>query len=251
MSAIQPSLFEFMPVPLDRVEAYVRSILESRKRANASGQLGEDVEHLRAAYMQHVADAVTRASCAEEGRSNVKFHVVERRHGRWVAVCGTGSDGMVLMSGQTVPAHSVPAHCRCRKSLCQRRFYGAEQDVSAPAPEAAQPMVPNTTLERLVDAYGRACVEHSHRASSISEEAKYRAYAALMDHARQRGSLAAPAGDEWNAEADRLKKCVDYATSGQEEYAFRAQLSVHLRQRVQPAPSASTAPAKDQQKGGA
>ncbi len=39
-------------LPLDGAEAHVRSILESRKRANASGQLGEDVENIRAAYLQ-------------------------------------------------------------------------------------------------------------------------------------------------------------------------------------------------------
>jgi hypothetical protein len=52
MSALQLSLFGPVPSPLDAVEAYVRSILESRKRANASGQLGEDVENIRASYMQ-------------------------------------------------------------------------------------------------------------------------------------------------------------------------------------------------------
>jgi hypothetical protein len=72
--------------------------------------------------------AVTQASCAEEGRSNVKFHVVEKRHGTWFAVCGSGSDGMTMMSAQTVPAHTISLQSRCRKSLCQRRFYGADQD---------------------------------------------------------------------------------------------------------------------------
>ena len=37
-------------LPLDGAEAHVRMILESRKRANASGQLGEDVENIRAAF---------------------------------------------------------------------------------------------------------------------------------------------------------------------------------------------------------
>ena len=55
MSAFQLSLFDLVPAPLDAVEAYVRSILESRKRTNASGQLGEDVENIRAAYMQRAA----------------------------------------------------------------------------------------------------------------------------------------------------------------------------------------------------
>lgn len=44
----------FGPDP-DEVEAYVRSILESRRRANASGQDGEDVALIRAAYMQRHA----------------------------------------------------------------------------------------------------------------------------------------------------------------------------------------------------
>lgn len=51
MSAHQLSLFDPAPA-LDAVEAFVRSILESRKRANASGQLGEDAANIRAAYFQ-------------------------------------------------------------------------------------------------------------------------------------------------------------------------------------------------------
>jgi hypothetical protein len=40
-----------------RVEAYVQTILDSRRRANASGQRGEDVASIRAAYLQRVAHA--------------------------------------------------------------------------------------------------------------------------------------------------------------------------------------------------
>jgi hypothetical protein len=69
-----------------------------------------------------------RASCAEEGASNVKFHVVERSgyRSRWEAVCGT----QTLMSQDTVPAHAISPQARCRKSLCQRRFFGADQDAA-------------------------------------------------------------------------------------------------------------------------
>jgi hypothetical protein len=34
--------------------------------------------------------------------------------------------------------------------------------------------------------------------------------------------------ETWHEKADRLKKCVDYATSGHEQFMFRQQLSAHL-----------------------
>lgn len=82
--------------------------------------------------------AVTQASCAESGTSNVKFHVVERRQGILWAVCGTGNDGGTFMSDQTLPAHTISPPSRCRKSLCQRRFYGADQDAAAGVPEGGK-----------------------------------------------------------------------------------------------------------------
>jgi hypothetical protein len=71
---------------------------------------------------------VTQASCADSGTSKVKFHVVEYRQGLWWAVCGTGNDGSTMLSTNPIPAHTVPKQGRCGKSLCQRRFFGADED---------------------------------------------------------------------------------------------------------------------------
>lgn len=49
-----------------------------------------------------------------------------------------------------------------------------------------------------------------------------------------RAALAQPDDAAWHAEADRLKKCVDYATSGIEQEHFRRLLSQHLHAAMAP-----------------
>jgi hypothetical protein len=66
-----------------------------------------------------------QASCADEGTSNVKFHVVRYvsgQYGYWEAVCGTGADGATMMSHDTLPAASVSAKSRCKKPGCRKAF---------------------------------------------------------------------------------------------------------------------------------
>lgn len=47
---------EHVQLPLDPAEAHVQRILAGRIRANASGQHGEDVQNIRAAYLQRITE---------------------------------------------------------------------------------------------------------------------------------------------------------------------------------------------------
>lgn len=64
-----------------------------------------------------------RAACADSGTSRLVYHVIDYRSG--FASCGT----QVLL-GLSMPAADVPPNMRCRKSLCSRRFFGADLDAA-------------------------------------------------------------------------------------------------------------------------
>jgi hypothetical protein len=61
-----------------------------------------------------------RAASAREGTSKTRHHVVKREG---FAACGAD-----VLLGQSIPAADVPAELRCRKSVCQRLFHGADED---------------------------------------------------------------------------------------------------------------------------
>ncbi len=65
-----------------------------------------------------------QASCADSGTSTVKYHAVryEKDGGYWAACCGTGSDGITMMSHDTVPAKRITLDSRCNKPGCRKAF---------------------------------------------------------------------------------------------------------------------------------
>jgi hypothetical protein len=84
-----------------------------------------------------MADEI-RATCAESGTGKLRFHVVKKdSYLGWTPVCG----GTVLMSHETFPAHTIAKADRCRKSICQRRFFAADEahsDGVPPSPGGEQ-----------------------------------------------------------------------------------------------------------------
>lgn len=87
---------------------------------------------------QHTPNDETQASCADEGSSNVRFHVVVRKHRLWYPACGTGNDGTTMMSSQTVPAHSVQTRSRCRKPACRAAFSAADAKATGQADQGSE-----------------------------------------------------------------------------------------------------------------
>jgi len=65
-----------------------------------------------------------QASCAAAGTSDVKYHAVryDENGGYWAACCGTGSDGITMMSHDTVPAKRITPNDRCNKAGCRKAF---------------------------------------------------------------------------------------------------------------------------------
>lgn len=66
-----------------------------------------------------------RASLADCGTSNLKYHVVEFRSGMWLAVCGSDHTSAGEMSTHTVLAAELKPEFCCRKPACRKAFDAA------------------------------------------------------------------------------------------------------------------------------
>jgi hypothetical protein len=60
------------------------------------------------------------AATSDTGTSRLVYHVIDYRTG--FASCGTR-----VLLGLSMPAADVPKNLRCRKSLCDRRFFVADE----------------------------------------------------------------------------------------------------------------------------
>lgn len=77
-----------------------------------------------------------RAATADTGTSRLVYHVIDYLSG--FASCGTP-----VLLGLSMPAADVPQNLRCRKSLCSRRFFGADEDARGVRVDALSPECTN------------------------------------------------------------------------------------------------------------
>lgn len=121
--------------------ALVSAVILANKMAEAGSPLSRAFS-VAAAKHKFMVEEVSRAyfsampvqaSCADEGTSTVRFHVVSFASpgGYWSPACNTGRDGVTMMSHQTRDAHAVPHQFRCRRPACRKAFELADNKASS------------------------------------------------------------------------------------------------------------------------